>query len=69
MGTINIQFKGSFGDKPPIVFSAMDGGHAFAISQAIEYLNGKMGEAIVNDHALHDKGERPPKGNFGKPML
>lgn len=66
MGTITVQFKGSFGDKPLNIFQAEEGGHALAISRAVEYLSSKMGEAIRLDHKLHDESKHPSP-DFGEP--
>ncbi len=65
MGQIVIQTLGSFGVALK-TFSAEDGGHAHALSRAIAYISGElMPKAIVKDHALHDTGDRPPRGDFG----
>jgi hypothetical protein len=64
LGTINIQIRGSFGAKPDTSFSAMEGGHAFAITRAIQYLLSQQQAAIMLDHQLHADGEKPPKSDF-----
>ncbi len=65
MGRIVIRTTGSFGDHQAS-FTALDGGHAHAIARTIEHLSGVfLPEAIYLDHKLHDKGVRPPHGDFG----
>lgn len=65
MGIITITTAGSF-TRETREFSAMDGGHADAVSRAIEYLSAVvLPEAIRNDHKLHDENERPPNKDFG----
>lgn len=47
----------------PEVFSAMDGGHADADAQAIQYLSQvQLPEAIRLDHELAAQGEKPRLG-------
>lgn len=69
MGLINIEFKGSFPSHlkhEPQEFCAEMGGHADAVSQAIEYLAAKaLPAAIVLDHDLAASGENPMRA-FGK---
>jgi hypothetical protein len=65
MGTINIQIRGSFGTKPDTSFSAMEGGHTFAVTRAIQYLVSQLQPAIMLDHQLEREGEKPPKSDFG----
>jgi len=65
MGMISIKIEGSFGDKGTSVFSAEEGGHAYAITRAVAYLMINMKDAIKLDHKLHDEGSRPPKSDFG----
>ena len=65
MGMVSIEIKGSFGNKPPQQFSAMEGGHAFAITRAIQYLVSQLQAAIMLDHQLERDGEKPPKSDFG----
>lgn len=65
MGMITIQIKGSFGNKPDATFSAMEGGHAFAITRAIQHLVSQLQPAIMMDHQLARDGEKPPKSDFG----
>ena len=66
MGIININIQGSFRKKAEKQFSAMHGGHAQAVAEAIEYLSGELlPDAIDQDHQLHDDGARPEVG-FGK---
>lgn len=69
MGQIVIQMQGSFPEaKRGIQFttSAEEGGHAFALSRAITYLNRQFPEAIRLDHQLQAKGEHPPQSDFGE---
>ena len=66
MGTINIYVEGSFRIKLDRRFSAMEGGHAKAVADAIECLSGEfLSDAIRLDHELHTQGEEPLIG-FGK---
>jgi hypothetical protein len=49
------------------MFSAIEHGHAHAVTQAIAYLATEvLPEAIENDHKLHDEGAEPSQG-FGRP--
>lgn len=62
MGMLVINLSGSFGSKS-MSFSAMDGGHAEAVSKAIAWLaSGPMQEAIINDHRCHEDGMEPREG-------
>ena len=65
MGMVRIEIKGSFGSPLTATFSAMKGGHAFAITQAIETLVRELPNAIRVDHALHEDGHHPPEADFG----
>ncbi len=66
MGVINITVQGSFKRLSTRQFSAMHGGHAQAVAEAIEFLSGELlPKAIEQDHQLHDEGESPEIG-FGK---
>lgn len=65
MGMIHIQIRGSFGNKPDVTFSAMEGGHAFAVTRAIQHLVSQLQPAILLDHQLERDGEKPPKSDFG----
>ena len=65
MGQINIQIRGSFGNKPDFSVSAMEGGHAFAVTRAIQHLVSQLQPAIMLDHQLERDGEKPPKSDFG----
>jgi hypothetical protein len=65
MGMVSIQIAGSFGNPKSVTFSAMEGGHAFALTRAIQFLVSQMQEGIMRDHALHADGEKPPKSDFG----
>ncbi|KAF1008950.1 MAG: hypothetical protein GAK28_00582 [Luteibacter sp.] len=65
MGQITITFQGSFGSARTKVFSAMSGGHAHAVGQAVAYLaNDELPKAIKNDHECHRDGIQPSDG-FG----
>ena len=65
MGVLRIELSGSF-DKAERTFSAEDGGHADAISQAIEWLAATaLPRAIEQDHALASDGVKPKKP-FGR---
>ena len=65
MGVIRIETQGSFGDQLQS-FSAENGGHADAVSQAIEYLAKKLlPDSIAKDHALAADGVKPKK-SFGR---
>ena len=65
MGVINIKVEGSFRKPTMREFSAMHGGHAKAVADAMEYLSGELlPDAIKQDHELHEK-EAYPEGGFG----
>lgn len=65
MGVINIAVAGSFTTKETKQFSAMHGGHALAVAEAISYLSKEiLPEAIKHDHNLHEDGAKPEVG-FG----
>ena len=66
MGVIKITLDGSFGHDNTVI-SAMEHGHARAISDAIKFLNQKLPNAIRQDHDLHEAGQKPQK-NFGRDM-
>lgn len=66
MGNIIITTQGSFKNPTTRTFSAMHGGHAKAVSEAIEFLSGELlSSAIQQDHQLHEDGIKPEIG-FGK---
>ena len=66
MGTINISVQGSFRKPTTRLFSAMHGGHAMAVSEAIKFLSSELlPDAIEQDHDLHEDGVKPEVG-FGK---
>lgn len=67
MGIVRIQIRGSFGNKPDVEFSAMEGGHAYALSRAIAALAAELPSAIQIDHELHDDAQHPPESAFGTP--
>ena len=63
---VSIRQEGSFRPLAENTFTAMNGGHAQAITEAIEWLAGDvMSNAIKQDHALHDEGASPAVG-FGE---
>ena len=56
MGQINIDVRGSFRIKHSVSFSAMNGGHADAVAQAIEFLSAHvLPDAVRQDHAQQAK--------------
>ena len=66
MGVIRIDVQGSFADRPTKTFTAMHGGHAQAVAEAIEFLSGEfLSNAIKQDHMLHEQGDKPLVG-FGE---
>jgi hypothetical protein len=66
MGSINVIVRGSFKHPANKAFSAMHGGHAKAVSEAIEFLSSELlPQAIRQDHQLHQDGEKPDIG-FGE---
>jgi hypothetical protein len=66
MGQLRIFMTGSFKPNHDKTFSAMHGGHAQAIAEAIEFLSSVvLPEAIQLDHKLHADGHAPNVG-FGK---
>jgi hypothetical protein len=68
MGMIAIEVQGSFQVRERKVFSAMDGGHADAVAQAIEYLASvQLPAAIQLDHSLHTDGATPRLGFAVRP--
>jgi hypothetical protein len=62
---VAIQIRGSFGNKPDVTFSALEGGHALALTRAIQHLTSLLPDAIQNDHKCHSDGIHPPKCDFG----
>jgi hypothetical protein len=68
MGVINITVQGSFRTPTTRQFSAMKGGHAKAVADAMEFLSGELlPDAIKQDHKLHDDEAYPEDGfGFGK---
>ena len=66
---ISVYQEGSFRPLASNEFSAMDGGHAQAVTEAIEWLAGDvMSNAIKRDHKLHEDGARPEIG-FGERVI
>lgn len=66
MGSVTITTLGSFPVIRTLRYSAMEGGHAMALSRAIDHLTSMMPKAIQLDHRLHDEGTLPPDADFGK---
>jgi hypothetical protein len=66
MGMVTVQIRGSFGNKPDAQYSAMEGGHAFAITRAIQHLADQLPFAIRLDHELARAGDKPPVSDFGQ---
>ena len=65
MGMLTINLAGSFGSRSKS-FSAMAGGHAQAVAEAIQYLSEvELPKAIRNDHECHRDGIEPSEG-YGK---
>ena len=65
MGVITVLTTGSFPYSRK-EFNAQEGGHADAVSRAIEHLSATvLPEAIRKDHKLHDGNQRPSKKDFG----
>ena len=65
MGMIQIEVIGSFAPHQRRQFSAMQGGHAQAVAEAIEFLSKEvLPKAIVQDHNLQAEGELP-ENRFG----
>jgi len=66
MGMISITVGGSFTTRPIKQFTAMTGGHAQAVAEAIEFLSGEfLSDAIKLDHRIQSLGEKPEFG-FGE---
>lgn len=65
MGMITVEIRGSFGKATSKAFSAMEGGHAMAVTRAIEHLTNELPNAIRLDHKLAAEGEKPPTSDFG----
>ncbi len=67
MGMITVTLQGSFGFSTK-QFSAMTGGHAQAIADAIRHLaEVEMPKAIRNDHECHRDGVEPSEGFTPRP--
>jgi hypothetical protein len=63
---ITVTLRGSFGPlNGTTEFSAMEGGHALAITRAIQSLTDAMPRAIQMDHKLASEGQKPPTSDFG----
>ena len=66
MGILTVSLRGSFGEARMQNFTAMTGGHAQAVAEAIQYLSEvELPKAIRNDHECHRDGIEPSEG-FGK---
>ena len=66
MGVIVITIQGSVIDRQTKTFTAMHGGHAQAVAEAVTFLSGKfLSNAIKQDHMLHEQGDKPDIG-FGE---
>jgi len=67
MGMIHIDTVGSFSPRQSKQFSAIGGGHAQAVADAIKWpAEMVMPAAIVQDHLLQSEGAYPENG-FGLP--
>ncbi len=66
MGMVRVQIDGSFSDRVDVTFPAEEGGHAFALTRAIETLVSHLPDAIRMDHSLAAEGEHPPCSPFGE---
>jgi hypothetical protein len=66
MGMVNITIRGSFGKASDKTFSAMEGGHAMALTRAIAHLTDQLPHAIQLDHKLAKDGDKPPQSDFGQ---
>ena len=65
MGVITITVQGSFMERNTKQFSALHGGHALAVAEAIEFLSKDLlPKSIQQDHMLHSNGDKPGIG-FG----
>ena len=63
MGIISINITGSFMERPTKRFSAMYGGHALAVAEAIQWLaDDVLPKAIQQDHMLHETKAYPELG-------
>lgn len=65
MGQITIYLGGSFIPNQRKDFTAVNGGHAQAVAEAIAWLAGTvLREAIILDHRIQAEGDFPDRG-FG----
>jgi hypothetical protein len=64
MGRIVIKIEGSFSQKTPHQeFTAIEHGHADAVTRAIEWLAGKvLPSATAQDHRQAEQGDKPRGG-------
>lgn len=68
MGQIKIEVAGSFRERDLRIFSAIHGGHADAVAEAIEYLVAvQLPAAIRLDHELAKNGDAPRLGFGNRP--
>lgn len=66
MGRVIVTVQGFSGTvSASVTFLAEQGGHAFAITRAIQYLAARQQVAIMMDCASAQRGEKPPSGEFG----
>lgn len=62
MGMIIIETNGSFGVRR-VEFAAQQHGHSHCVREAIKFLVDRlMGQAVNDDHALHDENKSPDAG-------
>ena len=63
MGSITINFEGSFAPFARKTFTAYEHGHAQAVAEVINFLSGEvLPKAIALDHELQKQGEYPNEG-------
>lgn len=63
MGSITINFEGSFAPFARKTFPAIEYGHAQAVAEVINFLSGEvLSKAIALDHKLQEEGVYPTKG-------
>ncbi len=66
MGAIRVVTSGSFPTHLDFEHCAEEGGHAYALQQALEEIVRMLPEAIQLDHELQTEGELPPESPFGQ---
>ncbi len=69
MGTIRVVTNGSFPTYLDFEHCAEEGGHAYALQQALEEIVKMLPEAIQLDHQLQMEGEVPPESPFGQSVI